>query len=144
MVRTHGPHMPVTLAETLPLKQGPSDTSLRYFPLTHPSATLASGAYVSTTHRVIKIDDDETSEETTTTTSRDGETLASATLSSNSAASSSTASISSIATMPAGFGVKDRMSTPCFIHLKQKCPLSDKYGSAEHYLLDRLVSCACE
>ena len=34
----------------------------------------------------------------------------------------------------------DRMSTPCFVHLKSKCPLSDRYGSAEHYLLERLVT----
>lgn len=34
----------------------------------------------------------------------------------------------------------DRMSTPCFVHLKKRCPLSDRYGSAQHYLLERLVT----
>ena len=38
------------------------------------------------------------------------------------------------------FGTGDRMSTPCFIHLKEKCPMSDAYGSAEHYLRARLVT----
>ena len=40
----------------------------------------------------------------------------------------------------ADFGSGDRMSTPCFIHLKKKCPLSSSYGSADHYLKERLVT----
>ena len=38
------------------------------------------------------------------------------------------------------FASGDRMSTPCFIHLKSKCPMSEAYGSAEHYLKERLVT----
>jgi len=38
------------------------------------------------------------------------------------------------------FASGDRMSTPCFIHLKSKCPMSEAYGSADHYLKERLVT----
>lgn len=38
------------------------------------------------------------------------------------------------------FALGDRMSTPCFVHLKEKCPVSSRYGSAQHYLLERLVT----
>ena len=38
------------------------------------------------------------------------------------------------------FASGDRMSTPCFIHLKPECPMSETYGSAEHYLKERLVT----
>ena len=42
--------------------------------------------------------------------------------------------------LAARFASGDRMSTPCFIHLKEKCPMSAAYGSAEHYLKERLVT----
>ena len=63
---------------------------------------MSERAYISTTHRVIKMEDD--------------------------------------GPASAAFGTGDRMSTPCFIHLKEKCPMSDTYGSAEHYLRARLVT----
>ena len=64
---------------------------------------MSDKAYISTTHRVIKMDGGE-------------------------------------GDAPCGFGEGDRMSTPCFIHLKEKCPMSETYGSAEHYLRARLVT----
>lgn len=64
---------------------------------------MSDHAYISTTHRVIKMEDES-------------------------------------AVNPDDFGSGDRMSTPCFIHLKGKCPMSAKYGSADHYLKERLVT----
>lgn len=64
---------------------------------------MSEHAYISTTHRVVKMESD--------TPAAEG-----------------------------AFGTGDRMSTPCFIHLKEKCPMSDTYGSAEHYLKARLVT----
>lgn len=66
---------------------------------------MSDHAYISTTHRVIKMDEEP--------------------LSLNAAD---------------GFGSGDRMSTPCFIHLKKKCPISANFGSADHYLKERLVT----
>jgi len=63
---------------------------------------MSERAYISTTHRVVKMEED--------------------------------------APAVDAFGTGDRMSTPCFIHLKEKCPMSAQYGSAEHYLKARLVT----
>lgn len=65
---------------------------------------MSDGAYVSTTHRVVKMEEEVG------------------------------------VTAPGGFGRRDRMSTPCFVHLKGKCPVSERFGSAEHYLKERLVT----
>ena len=69
---------------------------------------MSDHAYISTTHRVIKMDD--------------------------APAAAGGSGSSAAQAMASG----DRMSTPCFIHLKKKCPMSAKYGSAEHYLKERL------
>jgi len=71
---------------------------------------MCDGAYISTTHRVVKVEEDGPK--------------GAATDNSNGGA----------------FLTNDRMSTPCFIHLKKKCPVSKTYGSAEHYLRERLVT----
>ena len=68
---------------------------------------MSDHAYISTTHRVIKMED-----------------------------AAGAAGDDSAARFASG----DRMSTPCFIHLKEKCPMSAAYGSAEHYLKERLVT----
>lgn len=70
---------------------------------------MSEHAYISTTHRVIKMEDDG-------------------------------AAGGGAEGADKRFRHNDRMSTPCFIHLKKKCPLSSKYGSAEHYLRERLVT----
>ena len=67
---------------------------------------MSERAYISTTHRVVKMEDD----------GREAPGGA------------------------ARFLSGDRMSTPCFIHLKEKCPVSSAFGSAEHYLMERLVT----
>ena len=74
---------------------------------------MSDHAYISTTHRVIKMDEDKPKSVASGEDSDGSVDL---------------------------FGMHDRMSTPCFIHLKRKCPLSEAYGSAEHYLLERLVT----
>jgi len=76
---------------------------------------LSNGAYISTTHRVIKMDDG--IDKTIDKNNKNGD--------SNNVVS---------------FNKGDRMSTPCFIHLKKRCPLSNNFGSANHYLYERLVT----
>lgn len=71
---------------------------------------MSDHAYISTTHRVVKMDD------------------------------AAGAACGAAGDAAARFASGDRMSTPCFIHLKEKCPLSASYGSAEHYLKERLVT----
>lgn len=82
---------------------------------------MTDHAYISTTHRVIKIIDDDDDDRNNNNDNNNDD--------SNNKGNNNTA-----------FGSGDRMSTPCFIHLKKKCPMSDKYGSANHYLYERLVT----
>jgi isopenicillin N synthase-like dioxygenase len=74
---------------------------------------MSEHAYISTTHRVIKMDDGNVNDDGVAAVAEDGR---------------------------AQFLSGDRMSTPCFIHLKENCPLSSRYGSAQHYLIERLVA----
>lgn len=75
---------------------------------------MSGRAYVSTTHRVVEVADGDD----------DGD-----------ASSGGGARVDD-----RQFARGDRMSTPCFVHLKERCPLSAQYGSAQHYLLERLVT----
>ena len=99
---------------------------------------MSDGAYKSTTHRVIELheeeedaNEDENAPDATTPTHDCSPTAATVPPPTPDDASSASA---------AAFGTKDRMSTPCFIHLHGNCPLSDRYGSADHYLKERLVT----
>lgn len=75
---------------------------------------MSNHAYISTTHRVIRMTSSDTGNDSNVSSSGDSQ--------------------------GGTFGSGDRMSTPCFIHLKKKCPLSSRYGSADHYLKERLVT----
>lgn len=86
---------------------------------------MSDGAYISTTHRVIKMDDAAVGA-AHGVLGRAASRLFGALGLGDSAAQS-------------GFESGDRMSTPCFIHLKKKCPMAI-HGSAEHFLLERLVT----
>ena len=100
---------------------------------------MSDGAYKSTTHRVIELHEEENANENendldaTTTTHDCSPNPTAATVPPPTSDDSSSAS-------SAAFGTNDRMSTPCFIHLHGNCPLSDRYGSADHYLKERLVT----
>ena len=71
---------------------------------------MSDGAYVSTTHRVVKMD------------KMDGDDAG--------ASDAGAPDAGAPAMAPADFLSCDRMSTPCFIHLKEKCPVSSTFGSA--------------
>mmetsp|Transcript_61062 Transcript_61062/g.68356 ORF Transcript_61062/g.68356 Transcript_61062/m.68356 type:complete len:464 (+) Transcript_61062:324-1715(+) len=94
---------------------------------------MSNHAYISTTHRVIEMkDDDETNNK-----NNDDNNVASTVGDNN---NDTTTHTTTTTTNNGDFGTNDRMSTPCFIHLKANCPLSNNYGSAEHYLKERLVT----
>jgi isopenicillin N synthase-like dioxygenase len=95
--------------------------------------SMSDGAYVSTTHRVVKMAAKPATAEREGMLSRAASRLFSA-------MGSGDAEHSNAIMTQHAFATADRMSTPCFIHLKAKCPVSSIHGSAEHFLTERLVT----
>lgn len=104
--------------------------------------SMSDGAYISTTHRVIKMAEPAAAAREGML-SRAASRIASPILSRRALGKSEAATNKqhgSDTAAPNGFATADRMSTPCFIHLKAKCPISSIHGSAEHFLMERLVT----
>ena len=111
---------------------------------------MSDHAYISTTHRVVKVEDapDTVPDAAAAAgggaggSAGGGEGGSSGGGGGGGGDGADTAGGSSAADASAAqrFASGDRMSTPCFIHLKPECPMSETYGSAEHYLKERLVT----